>query len=123
MSFKLNTNPYFDVLGLPVDLREFSLALDLDIGLLTRMQITRTFIKWRKKMSSRDQARSAFLSVSPSEAVKKLTPDDFQKALEYLEVTRNFAERDAHLRAVLKVHESKIRRRMRALQKVESGSG
>jgi hypothetical protein len=110
LNFKLLGNPYFDLLELPLDLREFALSRDLDLELLGRLQFTKTFGKWRKQRTTRDNARTAFLSVIPREAVKCLKPADFEKALDYLVFIGNIYERDKHLHAVLKYHAGLIRR-------------
>jgi hypothetical protein len=113
MNVKLLSNPYFDILQFPLDLNEFLLPSDLHPELIARIQFTKTFARWRQQKMSREQTRNAFLSLSPRKAVAIVQPADYDRALEQLEVIRNFSLRDGHLNAVLRVHMALIRRKRR----------
>jgi hypothetical protein len=111
MNFKLLSNPYFDILQCQLDLKEFALPADLHPELMGQVQLTQTFGRWRQQNLSREQTRNAFLSVNPRKAVANLLPIDYEKALEHLEVIKNFSLRDRHLIAVLRVHIALIRKK------------
>jgi hypothetical protein len=111
VNFKLMSNPYFDILQCPLDLNEFPLPADLHPELMGEIPLTQTFAKWRQQQMSREQTRNAFLSVNPRKALANVRPGDYQKALDHLEVIKNFSLSDGHLKAVLQVHIALIRKK------------
>ena len=110
MDLELMTNPYFDLLEKFVNVWDRELPNDLDRSLLEEMQSTESFKRWRRKKMSRDSIRTAFLSMSPADAVAKIPREKYDDVLEQIEIIRHFFSSDVHFTAVLKAHAHEIRK-------------
>jgi hypothetical protein len=108
MDFYLLSNPYHDILEMPLNYRAFKVAESIVKRLLDDIQKTDTFRVWRRDQILRHQTRTAFLSVPPRKAVAKLAPRDYPRALKWLELIGKKYARDHHLQSVLKVHRALI---------------
>jgi hypothetical protein len=113
MDFKLMTNPYFDILELPINVREFLTAPDVDPELLSEIQHTATFRKWRLKKSARDQSRAAFLSVTPDDAIEMMSPTQYRKAFGHVRTVAKLYQADRHLVSVLRIHMRILKRKFK----------
>jgi hypothetical protein len=108
MDFYLLSNPYNDILELPLNYRTFKVAQEIVKKLLDDIQKTDTFKVWRKDQITRVHTRAAFLSMSPRKAVGRLTPKDCPRALKWLEIIASRYPRDHHLQSVLNAHRTLI---------------
>jgi hypothetical protein len=113
MDFMLKSNPYFDVLELPIIYTEFFIANEMDTELLSLIQKTQTFRNWRMKKRSRDTSRSAFLSVTPDDAVAMVPPGQHRKALEHARQIGKVFQGDHHLKSVVRIHVRLLRRKLK----------
>ena len=104
MNSMLMTNPYFDILETPINVKHLPLPDETDEDLLVKMQRTDTFRRWRRKRISREQIRAAFLSISPSEAVKVVPRKKCKWAIEQLNALLHIYAGDEHFQTVLKVN-------------------
>lgn len=113
MNHSLTTNPYFDMLSTPVVFNKVRIPADIQEEIVTGIQSTETFKRWRRKKITRDHIRGAFLSVSPKEAIKVIPADSYAMIIEEIEHLKNFYDHDQHFKVVLESHLGLIRKKQK----------
>lgn len=119
MNIQLLTDPYSDLLNKELINDELVKISEDEYSkeLFTEVQKTKTFRQWRKRMSERNQLRESFLSVPPTEAIRQIRPDLYQKALDQLLIIINSNVRDLHLQSVLKLHQAMLSKKIKQTEK------
>lgn len=115
MNLQLLTDPYSDLLDKELDVDELVKLSENEYPyeLFSEVQQTKTFLQWRKHVSERHQLRESFLSVPPTEAIQKIRPDLYQKALDKLMIIIKSNVRDLHLQRVLKTHQTLLTKKLK----------
>jgi hypothetical protein len=114
MNYELLKNPYFDILGCPIDVDRVELAKDADRQLLKEMQKSDTFRNWRAGQNKRDQVRTAFVSNLPEQAIEYVAKEQCGVALQALREIEDAFPGDLHLTTVLKKHKAMLKKKMKS---------
>lgn len=117
MNQALLVDPYFDILEKPVDnIQAYTQNAPMfQPQFFEKIEQTETFRHWRNRRKIRDSTRAAFLSVPPSEALKKVPDDKLHVAQEELQRLYNTCSGDQHLQTVIKIHQKAIAKRIKKL--------